>query len=265
MKHVIDTTISMGLNYVPIPPHEQSLNLAEKAIDLMWQAGAASLVDSRIKDKFYPQAVDCACYTHMRMATTLERDYRTPYETITGSTPSVSHLRPFGRVCYVAIPKSKRAKIRKKSQGGLQRGDIGVFIGYHSMFTNTYRVLTSGEDIIHTRSCKFDFNAVISQQPSLAKLSSDSYPQGGATEQQAVVNLEAIHQLHGVPSEEAAQPLSPPDESGDSGANWPHRHVPDDSLNESIGVESNPLNNAPDNSPQDSPAPCVWDDAHAYA
>ena len=43
---------------------------------------------------------------------------------------------------------------------------------------------------------------------------------------------------------------------------WPHRHVPDDSLNESIGVESNPLNHATGNSLQDSLSPSGWDGAH---
>ena len=38
MKHVAETCCCMGLNFQPLPPKDQSLNLAEKAIDIISHA-----------------------------------------------------------------------------------------------------------------------------------------------------------------------------------------------------------------------------------
>ena len=52
MVHVINTAVSMGLNYEPAPPWEQNLNPAEAAINQMYEVArtllaAADCVDSR--------------------------------------------------------------------------------------------------------------------------------------------------------------------------------------------------------------------------
>ena len=109
MVHVMNTCISMGLNFQPLPPKDQSLNLAEKAIHIIFYAACCHLLESKRDPKYFPQAVDFACYSHLRTATTASRGFITPFEAISNEVPDVQHMRAFGVICYPVIDKSERA------------------------------------------------------------------------------------------------------------------------------------------------------------
>lgn len=63
---------------------------------------------------------------------------QTPYELFHGTMPSISHLQPFGRECYVQVPKQKRLS-GSKLQARAQRGP---FMGYTKV-DHHYRVFIS--------------------------------------------------------------------------------------------------------------------------
>ena len=50
----------------------------------------------------------------------------TPYEAFYGKKPTISHLQPFGKACYVHIPEDRRPSGSKL----LPRAEKGVFFGY---------------------------------------------------------------------------------------------------------------------------------------
>src|SRR5690606_30468664 len=60
---------------------------------------------------------------------------RTPYEAFNNKKPSVSHLQPFGRECYVHIPLAKRPAGMKLTS----RAEKGLFVGYTNIEQH-YRV-----------------------------------------------------------------------------------------------------------------------------
>ena len=65
MAHVEEACIDLQLAFQPLPPKDQSLNLAEKAIDIIFHAAQAHLIESKRSSKYFPQAVDYACYSHI--------------------------------------------------------------------------------------------------------------------------------------------------------------------------------------------------------
>lgn len=48
---------------------------------------------------------------------------KSPYEMIFGEKPTVKHLRVFGSICYVHVPKSRRSKLDAKAKKC-------IFVGY---------------------------------------------------------------------------------------------------------------------------------------
>ena len=94
MNLVRDMATRMGLNHQFIPPHEQSLNEAEKVCDRMWASARVHLIHTQQSIKLMAEAVSYSMYVDLRMATNAQRDWLTPYEIVTGSKPSIAHLRP---------------------------------------------------------------------------------------------------------------------------------------------------------------------------
>ena len=54
MVHVSQTATSLGINFQPLPPKDQSLNLAEKAIDIIMHAAVGHLLQSKRHSKYFP-------------------------------------------------------------------------------------------------------------------------------------------------------------------------------------------------------------------
>ena len=61
---------------------------------------------------------------------------KTPEEMFTGENPEVSHLRIFGCLVYVHVPKDKKSKLDPS-------GKKGIFVG-HSETLKAYRVYILG-------------------------------------------------------------------------------------------------------------------------
>ena len=78
MKHVKDSAIKMGIDYVKIPPRDQSLNEAEKVCNFMWAASGTHLIKTWAPRSLMPFAVEYAMYVDLRMATTASRTHLTP-------------------------------------------------------------------------------------------------------------------------------------------------------------------------------------------
>ena len=76
-------------------------------------------------------------------------DNKTPEEAFSGEKPKVSHLRIFGCLVYIHIPKEKRTKIDPS-------GRKGIFVGY-SDTSKAYRIYFPGfKKIDISRDVTFD-------------------------------------------------------------------------------------------------------------
>jgi hypothetical protein len=156
MNHARDTAILMGLDHAYTPPHQQSLNEAEKIADRVWADARALMEHSKAPDNLFGLAVQYVIYVDMRSATTESRSYKTPFEIARGLIPDVSRLHRFYTKCYVTVPKSKRRALAIKGLHRL-RGEPGRFVGFQSVFSHTYAVMLDNPPrLVHSINVTFD-------------------------------------------------------------------------------------------------------------
>lgn len=89
--------------------------------------------------RLWAEAVSTFVYLKNRQPHKSVKD-QTPYEAFLGKKPSIHHLQPFGRECYVHIPEDKRPAGSKLSPRAMK----GIFIGYTATDRH-YRVFLPSE------------------------------------------------------------------------------------------------------------------------
>ena len=154
MVHVELAAVMLGLDHSFIPPHEQSLNEAEKICNVSWVAAEAHFENSNAPHTLLALAVSYVLYVDLRTATTPSRGYLTPYEMIKGEPPSILKLHRFYTRAFVTIPKKKRKQLMKK--GKLGRAEEGRFLGFQAPYSSTYRVLLTENRLVHSINVTFD-------------------------------------------------------------------------------------------------------------
>ena len=170
MTHVKDMATAMGIDHQFIPPHQQSLNEAEKVCDTIFAETRAVMEHHNAPSSWFSLMVDFAMYTDIRTATTASREWKTPYEMSRGSQPFIGKIhRPCTR-CFVQVPKSKRKQLANRGLQNL-RAEPGRLVGYHGPYSSTYAVMLdaqySGQQdrLVHSRNVTFnDADYLIPQQ-----------------------------------------------------------------------------------------------------
>ena len=129
IAHVELAASLMGIDHQYIPPHQQSLNEAEKVAGQSWASARALMEHAQAPDRLFARCVDYVMYVDWRVATTAGRSWLTPYEICKGVTPSISKLHRWYTKCNVTVPKSKRRALAKKGLHN-QRTESGRLIGF---------------------------------------------------------------------------------------------------------------------------------------
>ena len=155
MHIVRKVAVAMGFNHIFTPPHDASLNLAESICDRAWAIGRVHLNGTGASEDHMALAVSHGIYMHNRMATTVRRGFKTPYEIIRGTIPDISHCMPFFTKTFVHVPKSKRAQLKQQGLGHV-RAEAGRLVGYQDMWGTTHKVLLDNNRMVHSRNCTFD-------------------------------------------------------------------------------------------------------------
>ncbi|GJV25092.1 ribonuclease H-like domain-containing protein [Tanacetum coccineum] len=109
----------------------QQNGVAERKHRTLIEAARTMLADSFLPNTFWAEAVSTACYVLNRVLVTKPHN-KTPYELLTGKTPIISYIRPFG--CHVTILNTidHLGKFVGKS-------DEGFLVGY-SLQSKAFRV-----------------------------------------------------------------------------------------------------------------------------
>ncbi|GJY36760.1 putative ribonuclease H-like domain-containing protein [Tanacetum coccineum] len=109
----------------------QQNGVAERKNMTLIEAARTMLADSFLPNTFWAEAVSTACYVLNRVLVTKPHN-KTPYELLTGKTPIISYIRPFG--CHVTILNTidHLGKFAGKS-------DEGFLVGY-SLQSKAFRV-----------------------------------------------------------------------------------------------------------------------------
>ena len=156
MKHVVKSAALLQIAAIPLPPHDQSANEAEKVCNYMWRAARMYMIDSRAPHKLFADAVDYAIYIHNRTASTDTRGRKTPHEMAFGIVPSIEHIYPFYTKTVVTLPKDIfQELVRKGKISPSSRGVPGRLIGYQHPLTRVPAVFTDRGFVIHNRSVTY--------------------------------------------------------------------------------------------------------------
>ena len=108
--------------------------------------GRAMLKNSKLPQKYYTEAQLTAVYLYNLQVH--GNDLKTPYEHIYEKRPNLSHLQPFGSVCYSHIPIEKRTKLEDTTEKCrlLGYGDddsVEEYKAYKLLVENTMTIIYS--------------------------------------------------------------------------------------------------------------------------
>jgi hypothetical protein len=92
---------------------------AENANRIILMMARALLLQSKLLENYYGEAMLCACYLLNRWT---KHDQPSRFEMFFRKKPKIDHLRPFGSGCFAFITAEIRTKLKKTREGCLLIG-----------------------------------------------------------------------------------------------------------------------------------------------
>ena len=105
-----------------VPYCPQQSEVAERMNRTIMEGARSMLCHAKLPLEFWAEACSTAAYLHNRSPTTALKE-KTPFESLFGRIPDISHLKVFGCVSYVHIPDNQRRKLDAKAHKA-------IFVGY---------------------------------------------------------------------------------------------------------------------------------------
>lgn len=120
------------------PYSSQQNGIAERKNRYLIEMIRCMLIDANLPNKYWGEAAMTANYIENLILT--KSINKIPYEVWNKRKPSVNHLKTFGSIAYVHIPKEKRSKLQDKARRC-------IFVGYETG-SKAYRLLDKETDKI---------------------------------------------------------------------------------------------------------------------
>jgi len=140
------------IHELSIPYVHETNGIAERLNRTLAETSRCLLIDAQLTTEFWAEAVACACY--LKNISPHRRIQTTPYELWYKRKPNIEHLKVFGCLVYVHIPKEARPSYSKLKPRAWQ----GIFVGYTNS-TNQYRIYNPIDQKIYiSRDVTFDEN-----------------------------------------------------------------------------------------------------------
>ena len=129
----VQTTLSQaGIQWEPTSPYSPHQNgVAERGNRTLFERVRAVLFHSGLSEDFWGEALNFVVYARERLPTATLGG-KTPYEGWTGEKPDVSHMKPFGCICWAYNEDAYKQKLKF-------RGIRCRFLGFNDS-SNQYRV-----------------------------------------------------------------------------------------------------------------------------
>lgn len=130
------------IHQTSIPYTPQHNGLAERMNRTLVERARCMLFYANLEKKFWAEALATAAYVVNR-SPTKSLEGKTPYELWKGKKPNLSHIKIFGSVAMVHVPKEKRQKLDKKSVKMILVGYCESSKGYRLMHPKTHKIVKS--------------------------------------------------------------------------------------------------------------------------
>ena len=125
-----------GISFEPAPPYTQHKNgTAERMIQTLNTKARCMLLDSHLPHFLWAEAINTAAYLHSITPSASLPNFKSPLETLRGSSPQIDHLRRFGCLVYKHIPPAQRTD---KNWG--PRSLPCAMVGYAPNTTKIWRI-----------------------------------------------------------------------------------------------------------------------------
>jgi hypothetical protein len=125
-----------------VPYNPQQNGVVERKNKTICEAVKAMMFDQDLPKYLWADATSIAMYIQNRFPHAKLKD-KTLEEVSSGIKPKVGHLRIFGCLVYIHVPKEKRTKVEPS-------GKKGVFLGYNEK-SKAYRIYVLGQKKIEVR------------------------------------------------------------------------------------------------------------------
>jgi len=135
----------------------------ERSHQTILRLARTMLRDSLLPPKFYDEAQRTASYLFNR--TVHGNDDKTPYEILFTKTPDISHLKPFGTVCYAFLAPEKRSKL---DESAIKCRLIGYGDDFEIEEMKAYKLLKEDDcTIFWSDNCIFDKDLRMEKLPEI--------------------------------------------------------------------------------------------------
>lgn len=133
-----------GITHERTAPYTPQQNgRAERELRTIMESARTMLYAKAIPLNLWAEAVNCAVYL-LNRNTSSQTGNVTPFELWHGVKPSLQHIRIFGSIGYVHVPKEKRKKLDKKSIKMLL---VGYDHDNYRMYDQNNRKITLSRDV----------------------------------------------------------------------------------------------------------------------
>ena len=144
-----------------MPYKPQHNGVAERKNSMIFEAAKAMLTDLDLLLSLWVEATCTIVYIQNKSPRAILGE-KTPEEVFTSKKPAVDHMRIFGTLVYIHVPKEKRAKLEPSEQKG-------IFVGYNES-SKAYRIYIHGQRYIEvSRDVIFHEEVVFRQTKELPK------------------------------------------------------------------------------------------------
>ena len=123
----------------PYSPHQNGT--VERSWRSLFGMARCLLIESQLPKEMWTYAVRVAAYTRNRCF--CQRTGKTPYESLTGKKPKVSHMSVFGSTCFAFVQNKKKLD---------PRSEQGIFVGYDNE-SPAYLVYFKESDTVRKVRC----------------------------------------------------------------------------------------------------------------
>jgi Reverse transcriptase (RNA-dependent DNA polymerase)/Integrase core domain len=142
-----------GIQHEPAPPYHKDRNgVSERMIRTLKEMATSMLAQAGLPPRYWSEAVNTATHLRNRLISNASLTGMTAYFRLypQGKEDQISHLKPFGCLCFAGVPEEQQKSFTSKTR-------VCLLMGYGPNSTSIYKVMdVKTKRVFHTPTVSFD-------------------------------------------------------------------------------------------------------------